>query len=475
MRKRSSPSIPDILQEIQNGKIYPVYLFCGEESYFIENTLKQMLDELLEPTTRDFNLNFLDGVAVSVRDILSAVEVYPVMSDWRVVVVRESTVFKTQKGAAPLDLIQSAVDAAEESPRKTISVMVKVLGITAEQIAEPGTDFSEALKEFLEEHGTSLSSEDVEFLESLPEIAAQVDGLERISGGSDDTELLIEWLQGALPETSVLIFVLKGNVDARSRLVKAIDRVGRYVAFDPLETETSVQQDILFQEASKKLEAFDKTITPSAFNLLRKRTGNNTHLIFEEIEKIVAFVGATQRINDVHVQQLVAQSSFDDIFALTDALGKRALPEALAHLHSVLESGEPPIKVNAQIARQMRLALQAKLLVEGGHLQPNVGTYQNFANHVFKPLASEMADQLPKTARFNFLKQHVYAAYKIVQSLPHFSTDELIAGLEKTLDADTQLKSSQLEPECILEQLVYELCARSKERRQTGPPNRRLR
>lgn len=475
MRKRSSPSIPDILQEIQSGKIHPVYLFCGEESYFIENTLKQMLDELLEPTTRDFNLNFLDGVAVSVRDILSAVEVYPVMSDWRVVVVRESTVFKTQKSTAPLDLIQNAVDAAEESPRKAISVMVKVLGVTAEQIAERGDDFSEALKEFLEEHGTSLSPEDVEFLESLPELAAQVDGLERISGSSDDTELLIEWLQGSLPETSVLIFVLKGNVDARSRLVKAIDRVGRYVAFDPLETDTSVQQDILFQEASKKLEAFDKTITPSAFNQLRKRTGNNTHLIFEEIEKIVAFVGAKQRINDVDVQQLVAQSSFDDIFALTDALGKRAMDQALAHLHSVLESGEPPIKVNAQIARQMRLALQAKLLVEGGYMQPNVGTYQNFANRVFKPLASEMADQLPKTARFNFLKQHVYAAYKIVQSLPYFSTDELIAGLEKTLDADTQLKSSQLEPECILEQLVYELCARSKERRQTGPPNRRWR
>ena len=475
MRKRSSPSMPDILKEIQSGKIHAVYLLCGEESYFIENTLKQMLDELLDPKTRDFNLNFLDGVAVSVRDILSAVEVYPIMSDWRVVVVRESTVFKTQKHTAPLDLIQNAIDALDDSPRKAIAVMVKVLGVTAEQIAEQGTDFNDALKEFIEEHGTSLSSEDVEFLESLPEIAAQVDGLERISGSSDDTEMLIEWLQGSLPETSVLIFVLKGNVDARSRVVKAIDRVGKYVAFDLLETDISVQQDILFQEASRKLEAFGKTITSGAFNLLRKRTGNNTHLIFEEIEKIVAFVGSKQRINEIDIQDLVAQSSFDDIFALTDALGKRAMPQALAHLHSVLESGEPPIKVNAQIARQMRLALQAKLLVEAGHLQPNVGNYQNFANRVFKPLASQMADQLPKTARFNFLKQHVYAAYKIVQSLPYFSRDELIEGLKKTLDADTQLKSSQLEPGCILEQLVYELCARPKERKQTGQPRQRFR
>ena len=67
---------------------------------------------------------------------------------------------------------------------------------------------------------------------------------------------------------------------------------------------------------------------------------------------------------------------------------------------------------------------------------------------------------LPTAAQVNLLKQNPYAAYKVIQAIPFFSTDELIHGLEQTLEADVQLKSSQLDPECILEQLVYELCTK---------------
>ena len=134
----------------------------------------------------------------------------------------------------------------------------------------------------------------------------------------------------------------------------------------------------------------------------------------------------------------------------------------------MLESGEPPIKVNALIARQIRLALQAKLLVEKGELKLNDGrmNYSDFVQRVFKPLASRMGDVLPKSPQINLLKQNSYAAYKIIQSLPYFGTEELIQDLEKTLNVDIQLKSSRLDPDCILEQLVYELCVSPRERRE---------
>ena len=54
--------LPNILREIQSNKVFPVYLLCGEESFLIEGTLKQMLDHLLTPETRDFNLSFLKGL-----------------------------------------------------------------------------------------------------------------------------------------------------------------------------------------------------------------------------------------------------------------------------------------------------------------------------------------------------------------------------------------------------------------------------
>ena len=75
MRQRAQETTPNIIKEVQGGKVRPVYLLCGEEQYLVESTLKQMLENLLSPETRDFNLTHLDGAEVSVREILSAVEV----------------------------------------------------------------------------------------------------------------------------------------------------------------------------------------------------------------------------------------------------------------------------------------------------------------------------------------------------------------------------------------------------------------
>ncbi|RKU10580.1 DNA polymerase III subunit delta [Candidatus Poribacteria bacterium] len=468
MRQQAQSTTPNIIKEMQAGKVRPVYLLCGEEQYLVENTLKQMLENLLSPETRDFNLTNLDGAEVSVREILSAVEVYPVMADWRVVVVSEATVFKRQQGPSSPEIIQSAAEAAEEgNPRKAIALMVKVLGVSAQDIADETSDYRETIGDLIEENEEGLSAEDLEFLRNLPQITSQIDDFQHISGAADDTEILIEWLDGELPKTSVLIFTVKGNVDGRSRLVKLIGRVGRYASFASLEPGRSRQQDRVYQGVSRKFETFGKKISPSAFNLLQRRTGNDMHLIAEAIEKIIAFVGEKTRVDERDIETVIAQSSFENIFALTDALGRRSVPQALSSLHSVLESGEPPIKVNALIARQIRLTLQAKLLVDQGELKPTVDrmNYQSFADTVFKPLADKMSNHLPTAAQVNLLKQNPYAAYKVIQAIPFFSTDELIHGLEQTLEADVQLKSSQLDPECILEQLVFELCAKPDTRR----------
>ena len=367
MRQQTQATTPNIVKEIQGGKVRPVYLLCGEEQFLVESTLKQMLEHLLSPETRDFNLTHLDGAEVSVREILSAVEVYPVMADWRVAIVSEATVFKRQKGPSSPEIVQNAAEAAEEgNPRKAIALMVKVLGVSAQDIADETSEFREAIGELIEENEAELTPEDLEFLRNLPQITAQIDDFQHISGTADDTEILIEWLDGKLPKASVLIFTVKGNVDGRSRLVKLIGRVGRYISFASLEPARSGQQDRVYQGVSRKLETFGKKISPSAFNLLQQRTGNDMHLIAEAIEKIIAFVGKKTRIDERDIETVIAQSSFENIFALTDALGRRSVSQALSSLHSVLESGEPPIKVNALIARQIRLTLQAKLLAERG-------------------------------------------------------------------------------------------------------------
>ena len=87
---QNSPSRQSsLIQDIKAGKIAPIYLIAGEEAFLVTETVKQLLDLLLDSGSRDFNLDIFDGSQISVREILSAVEVYPVIADWRVVLVND--------------------------------------------------------------------------------------------------------------------------------------------------------------------------------------------------------------------------------------------------------------------------------------------------------------------------------------------------------------------------------------------------
>lgn len=470
MKQKPTNPPPNILREIQANKILPVYLLCGEENFLIDGTLKQMLDHLLTPETRDFNLTFLEDTNITIREILSHVDLYPVMSKWRVVVVRDAPFFKTQQRTTPITIIRNAFKIEITDPQKSISTLAKLLEVGVEQIAENHFDFTNAVNALIDELGAKLTDEERGFLERLPQIAQQLDTYTAEVNDTDDTALLLEWLQGDLPKSSVLIFTVRGAVNERSRVVKAIETVGRYRSFDPLEAGQSLNRDPLYKKVSDKFTEYDKQITPRAFSLLRDRTGGDMHTVAEAINKIVSFVGDKRQVDEQDVRNMVAQNTFDGIFDLTDAIGKRSIGQALKGLHEVLASGEEPIYVIVMIVRQFRFALQAKLIAERQGLRTfrSRMPLRDFTTNIFQPLAEEIRGLLPNSTTDNILKQNPYVAYKTFQSLHAFTVEELVAALEKALEVDTQLKTSKSDATSILEQLICELCTTSTERRSSS-------
>ena len=467
MKQKPTNPPPSILQEIQKNKVFPVYLLCGEESFLIEGTLKQMLNHLLTPDTRDFNLTFLEDDNITIREILSQADLYPVMSDWRVVVVRDAPFFKVHQRTTPITIIRNAFKVEITDPQKSISTLAKLLDVSPQQIAENNFNYANAVDSLIDEVGTKLSDEERGFLERLPSIAQQLDTYTAEVDDADDVAILLEWLQDDLPKNSVLIFTVQGPVNERNRVVKAIETVGRYRSFNPVEAGQSLNRDPLYKKVSDKFTEYGKQITPRAFSLLRTRTGGDMHTVAEAINKIVNFVGDKTQIDEQDVRNMVTQNTFDSIFDLTDAIGKRAIGQAVKGLHEVLASGQEPIPLNATIARQFRFALQAKLIAERKELR-NVHSrmpFRDFTANIFQPLAEEAGSALPKTATHNILKQNPYVAYKIFQTLNAFTVDELVAALGKILDADVQLKTSNPDATGILEQLVCELCATPSGRR----------
>ena len=424
MKNVSSSRQSGLIQDIKTGKIVPIYLIAGEETFLVRETVKQLLDLLLDSGSRDFNLDIFDGSQISVREILSAVEVYPVIADWRVVLVNDP------------DFLQPT------STNNSISL--------TPETTEDTEDLDTVGAEIIDPLFTGTPAEPTE-----PAIVEVDDFIDL-----DPKEQFLSWLTGTLPKFSVLILACRHKIDARSRIVKEIRRLGQYVEFS--QTDRPTQNDPLFQQVKEQATKAGKQISLSTYNLMRQRAGQDAHLIFQELEKAISYVGDRERIEDKDIRGLIAEVVNESIFALTDAVGRKNVSQALLSLYRLLQSGEAAIKVNALIARQIRLLLQARLLVEEKLLQEDAGrsNYQVFNQRVFQPLAEKVSHRLPESAQLNLLKQNPYAAYKIAQSLRFFGQAELENALESVLQADIELKSSSLPTEQILEELICDLCRR---------------
>ncbi|MFC1715802.1 DNA polymerase III subunit delta [Candidatus Poribacteria bacterium] len=453
----------NILQQIQRGRISPVYLLHGEENYLIEDTLAEMIEILAPDNMRDFNLDVFSDPAVSVTEVLSMANTYPVMAERRVVVVKDPAFLGSKKKAQPVDVFhQSREMYRSGSLARAAALLARALDLDPEEFAEGGADLSRAVEAFRKDNENDLSSEDLEYLENTAVALAKEIDITSASSTVSDVDQLLEYLEEGPSPTSVIIFAMSTALNGNSKVVKAISRVGTAANFGQLRQSSYVNRDPMYQMVVDRLKEYQKTIAPDAFMELQKKTGkkilgrlySDTGQIFDELDKLVTFVGTRQRIEKKDVEELVTRTGFDEIFDLTNAIGRRSLPLALANLRSILGRGETPLYVHYMLTRQIRFLLQAKLMLENGDLKPQSA---QMSDSEHKRLLSEVGDKLPDSRRFNFLKQHPFPVHLTIQESKNFTVQELIKAMERLLEADIQLKSSALTPELVVEMLVMDL------------------
>src|SRR3989304_8019911 len=79
----------ELIKNIEKGKIEPLYLFYGEEGFLIDEAVKKIVSVIVEPSNRDFNLEFLRGGETSCEEIISKAQTLPFMGEKRVVIVKD--------------------------------------------------------------------------------------------------------------------------------------------------------------------------------------------------------------------------------------------------------------------------------------------------------------------------------------------------------------------------------------------------
>ena len=82
--------VKQLLKDIKAGKLKPIYFLMGNEPYFIDLISQYIEKNLLPEDQKGFNQMVFYGRDVSIEDIVSAAQRYPMMAERQVVIIKEA-------------------------------------------------------------------------------------------------------------------------------------------------------------------------------------------------------------------------------------------------------------------------------------------------------------------------------------------------------------------------------------------------
>ena len=238
-----------------------------------------------------------------------------------------------------------------------------------------------------------------------------------------DLERLIPYVQDPV-ESTVLVFVA-GKVDTRFKFFRTLDGAGYLFRFDAVKGATL--RRFLDAEA-KRLGA---RLGPGVADLLVDLVGNDLLALSGAVEKLTLFVGEGGTVGTEHVEAVISRTRQAVIFELTDAVGAGDAPRALGSLQSLLQDGEPEVRILFMIARQIRQIWLAREALDRG---------------------------TPPGGLASVLGVPPFVARKVADQARRFDVGRLEQVHGELYRTDRQLKSMRGSRALALERLILGLC-----------------
>src|SRR5204862_7206314 len=82
--------VTQIVNDIKNKNIKPIYFLMGEEPYYIDKLSEYIEKNVLSEEEKGFNQTVLYGRDVTMEDIISTAKRYPMMAERQVVIAKEA-------------------------------------------------------------------------------------------------------------------------------------------------------------------------------------------------------------------------------------------------------------------------------------------------------------------------------------------------------------------------------------------------
>jgi len=236
--------------------------------------------------------------------------------------------------------------------------------------------------------------------------------LERVADAFDD------------PSDLACLVLTATKLDARLKFAKRAKKLGYWIDASPL--KTSELRSFVAEEARRRGVAFQG----AALTALVDAIGNDLSAIDDALERLSLYVGEGGKVDVDAVSACVTHARVESIWQLVDAVGARDRRTALAASGSLLSDGEPPLRVLAMIARQLRILSRMRDALQSG------ASPQDAAKRAGAPPFK--ARDLANAAR-RFDDRHLRQAFTLLA------------------ETDVALKGSRRPPDTVLQAAILEL------------------
>ncbi|BAZ50544.1 DNA polymerase III subunit delta [Nostoc sp. NIES-4103] len=233
-----------------------------------------------------------------------------------------------------------------------------------------------------------------------------------------------------IPENSFLLLTTRNKPDERLKSTKLLKQFAsefqEFPLIPPWKTE------LLVQAVNQAAQAVGVKLTPKIAEILAQAVGNDTRLLYSELEKLRLYtVGSNQPLDVDIVTQLVRNTTQNSL-QLSAAVRTGDTAKALNILADLIDASEPGLRIVATLIGQFRTWLWVKIVMEGGERNPQ---------------AIAKAAEIANPKRIYFLQQEVKS----------LSVQQLISCLPLLLELEVSLKQGASEMS-VLQTKIIELC-----------------
>lgn len=232
-----------------------------------------------------------------------------------------------------------------------------------------------------------------------------------------------------IPPDSTLLLTSRNKPDERLKSTKLLKQFATFCEFPlipPWKTE------LLVQSVQQAAQTLGLKLNPLVVELLAESVGNDTRLLYNELEKLRLYTQNSRKPLDVNIVSELVRNTTQNTLQLATAIRTGDTPKALGILNDLSNSAEPGLRIVATLIGQFRTWLLVKMMMESGERNPQaIAQFAEITN--------------PK--RIYFIQQEV-------KSLP---LKQLILALPVLLELEVSLKQGASETS-TLQTKVIEMC-----------------